>query len=407
MFIGIDDTDSLKGMCTTYLGALLFKKLNGIEYPRLIRLNPNIPFKTRGNGAISFEVDSENNAKETTLKFVEKYSHFNDPNTNPGVVFVENMTREKTKLLNNFYYKTISELVTLNEAERVAKKVGAEIHKFKNGRGIIGALAAIGAKLNDHTYELLAYRYPDNFGKKRKLYEESVFKMNEITYPRTFDNIDIEAKRILITPRGYDPIFCGIRGESPHIVKKAFSIIQPLEKINFFQIFDTNQGTDIHLRNKKISEVNSYDCVRIDGLVSEGPKINIGGHIFFKIKDTSGEIFCAAYKQTGSFRNIVLKLIAGDTVKIYGGLGKYLNTVNLEKIEIIRLAKQYYKKVPRCCKKAMTSAGKGKGYKCKKCGKKAGNDKVVLQSIHRDLKTGIYEVPPSARRHLSKPLIRC
>ena len=44
-YIGIDDTDSPDGMCTTYLASQIISKFkdNGIEladYPRLIRLNP-------------------------------------------------------------------------------------------------------------------------------------------------------------------------------------------------------------------------------------------------------------------------------------------------------------------------------------------------------------------------------
>ncbi|MCJ7741993.1 MAG: tRNA(Ile2) 2-agmatinylcytidine synthetase, partial [Methanoregula sp.] len=50
------------------------------------------------------------------------------------------------------------------------------------------------------------------------------------------------------------------------------------------------------------------------------------------------------------------------------------------------------------------SDGKGKGYKCKKCGAKAGEPEV--QVISRSLNTGWYEVPPTARRHLAKPLCR-
>ena len=230
--------------------------------------------------------------------------------------------------------------------------------------------------------------------------------MNEMTYPQTFDNIDTETNRILITPRGYDPIFCGIRGESSQTVSAAFDIVKSHEKINFVQIFETNQGTDAHLRDKKISGAKPYDCVKLKGVVSEKPKTNIGGHVFFKIKDGSGEISCAAYKQTGNFRKIVLNLIPGDVVNVYGGIGKYPNTINLEKIETITLAKQYDKKPPICCKKAMTSAGRGKGYKCKKCGKRIRSDNVILRPISRDLKNGLYEVPPRARRHLSKPLIR-
>ncbi|HYU07255.1 MAG TPA: tRNA(Ile2) 2-agmatinylcytidine synthetase, partial [Thermoplasmata archaeon] len=56
LWIGVDDTDSLQGMCTTFLATELVSELTKdrdlIGYPRLVRLNPNIPWKTRGNGAI-------------------------------------------------------------------------------------------------------------------------------------------------------------------------------------------------------------------------------------------------------------------------------------------------------------------------------------------------------------------
>ena len=55
LYLGVDDTDSLRGMCTTFLATELVRDLREwdlIGYPRLVRLNPNIPWKTRGNGAI-------------------------------------------------------------------------------------------------------------------------------------------------------------------------------------------------------------------------------------------------------------------------------------------------------------------------------------------------------------------
>src|SRR2546425_12013179 len=56
LWIGVDDTDSLRGMCTTFLATEIVRDLTTdfdlIGYPRLVRLNPNIPWKTRGNGAI-------------------------------------------------------------------------------------------------------------------------------------------------------------------------------------------------------------------------------------------------------------------------------------------------------------------------------------------------------------------
>ena len=56
IYLGIDDTDSKLGMCTTYLAAVLAERLSGFglaDYPRLIRLNPNIRYKTRGNAAFA------------------------------------------------------------------------------------------------------------------------------------------------------------------------------------------------------------------------------------------------------------------------------------------------------------------------------------------------------------------
>ena len=51
MLIGIDDTDSPAGMCTTYLGAVLARRLihdhMRVREARLVRLNPNVTFKTR------------------------------------------------------------------------------------------------------------------------------------------------------------------------------------------------------------------------------------------------------------------------------------------------------------------------------------------------------------------------
>ncbi len=59
MIVGIDDTDSRSGMCTTYLCTVLVDELESygeVSTPVLVRLNPCIPFKTRGNGAVAFEI---------------------------------------------------------------------------------------------------------------------------------------------------------------------------------------------------------------------------------------------------------------------------------------------------------------------------------------------------------------
>ena len=54
----------------------------------------------------------------------------------------------------------------------------------------------------------------------------------------------------------------------------------------------------------------------------------------------------------------------------------------------------------------MKSAGKNKGFKCPRCGKKISSDEKIKEIIPRDINEGFYEVPTEARRHLSKPIIR-
>ena len=90
MWIGIDDTDSPAGMCTTYIGAVLVRQLEhaGIRVvdTRLVRLNPNVIHKTRGNAAVCIEAVGDLEAAfELVAACVEELAEFDDPQTNPGV----------------------------------------------------------------------------------------------------------------------------------------------------------------------------------------------------------------------------------------------------------------------------------------------------------------------------------
>ncbi|MFN3527959.1 MAG: DUF1743 domain-containing protein, partial [Candidatus Altarchaeaceae archaeon] len=376
----------------------------------LIRLNPNIPYKTRGNGACYFKVDSDNEEKiiNTVLNFVEKYSKFECENTNPGVVFLDDKNFEKNfEILNKFYKKAVSELCKIEEAEDIAKKVNAKFYKFKNGRGIIGALASLGCDFNDFTYELLVYRKEENFGKERKIDEESVFEMNKLLYPETFDNVNEEEHKVVFMPHGKDPVLCGIRGNSIDVVEKAFSMVKFLEDINFYKIFKTNQHTDAHLKFKKISELKQYDAAIVEGILIENPRRIEKGHTFFKISDGTGIINVAAYGVT-KLKDVAINLIKGDKVRIYGGIGKYKDTINAEKIEILELKKIFKRENPICekCNRRMKSEGKNKGFQCRKCKAKLPESAAKFIEIKRNLELKIYEVQPGRRRHLSKPLCR-
>ena len=399
-------------MCTTYLASQIINKFkeNGIElvgYPRLIRLNPFARFKTRGNGGVSFKIINDGNgdiARKIVLEEVEKLSMFDCDNTNPGVIFYEG---EITPEMQDYAFRAIYEFITIKEAEEFGKSVGCEIHKFKKGRGIIGSIAAISLPLDDFTYELLAYRDSKNYGTKRQINYESVYMMDEATFPDTFENIDYSQNYIAIEPKTPCPILYGIRSNTVEALNIAKNIVEVTEPIVDWCIFKTNQHTDMHIQKAdKISDMSQYGCFEVVGEVKNKPKIIDGGHMFFYIFDESGEIECGAYEPTKDFRKIVSQLLPGDIIKVFGGIGEQ-NTFNIEKFQVIKLNDIEYQN-PICeCGKRMTSAGKNKGFKCKKCGNKIkSNDKVPVK-INRLLENSkFYETPVSSRRHLSKPLCR-
>jgi len=421
MHIGLDDTDSTKGGCTTYLAAVLIEKLAQMnveftDYPGLIRLNPNVPWKTRGNGALSlrfkFDSNKEEQIKELTIDLWEEHAHVNQKGTDPGLVFFigEKIPPEFTA----FSKKAETTIVKLEEAVKLIQQFGAEALGYNTCRGIIGSLAAIGETLNcDHTYELITYRKPENWGTKRQVDTASIFEMDKIFQPNTFNNVDYEKKRVIITPRGPDPILFGIRGEKAETVKKAYDIVKPLEPVERWVIFRSNQGTDAHLIHaEKLNKIEPYSSVIIKGTVSKNPRIIPLRHVIFSIKDDTAEIDCAAYEPTGDLRKTARELIIGDTIEVIGAVRKATKnkpiTINLEKINIQKLIEKISYQNPLCpkCKKRLKSMGKNQGYRCEKCSEKYSKLAKQEKNVPREIKIGLYITSTRSQRHLTKPLRR-
>jgi tRNA(Ile2)-agmatinylcytidine synthase len=421
MHVGLDDTDSIRKGCTTHVAALLVEKLlrQGVEffdYPCLIRLNPNVPWKTRGNGALClrfhFSENNEERIKETVVSIVEEHSDLESKGTDPGVVFFEAPVVPKE--IKVFAQNTIKGIVSLKNALEILGKFEGEAVGFNRRRGIIGGLAAIGETLQkDYTYEILAYRSPENYGSKRKVDETSVFEMEKATAPYTFNNVDTDKRRVIITPRGPDPVLLGIRGETPEIVKKAFELVKPLEPVERWVIFRTNQGTDAHLRKvENLTKLEPYSSIIVRATVSISPKIIPLRHVVFSIKDEIAQVDCAAYEPTGVLAKIAKELIVGDRVEVYGSVSNpstyKVSTINLEKIRLLRLATKIAYENPICskCGRRLKSMGKNQGFRCDKCGSKHANLAKITIRLQRPLKRNLYITSTRSQRHLTKPFRR-
>jgi tRNA(Ile2)-agmatinylcytidine synthase len=420
MHVGLDDTDSTKNGCTTYIAALLAEKLEKlrvhfIDYPNLIRLNPNVPWKTRGNGALCLRFKHEeglqNEIKKTVIGLVEEKADLDFKGTDPGIVFFEG--HDVPKEIQAFAKKTETSIATLKEATELIRKFGAEALGFNTCRGIIGALAAIGETLEgDHTYELIAYRAQENRGLKRCVDVDSIFEMDRKTQPYTFNNVDWDKHRVIITPRGPDPILFGIRGETPEVVKSAFAIVKPREPVEKWVVFRTNQGTDAHLTMAAtLSHIKPYHSIIARGIVSKKPRVIPVRHVIFSIRDSTAEVDSAAYEPTGELRKVANELIEGDEVEVYGAVRRQKGnplTVNLEKINILSLAPCLTFRNPTCplCGNSGESMGRGQGFRCRKCGTKLNATEKIKVVERRRVEPKLYVTSTRSQRHLTKPLRR-
>jgi len=418
--IGMDDFDSPLGGCTTYIASLLVEQLDNkpwiefLDYPRLIRLNPNVPFKTRGNGAISLRLKVKERYLNSLLNIIhqimESDAWVSHKKTDPVVVL---MAGEIPSVLKKLYEKALITVIPLSIVEDLAEKLRVTVLKVKKGRGLVGAMAAIGAELNDYTYELLAYRSREKWGEPRLIDPRSVLEFDRLTRGRTFNNLDYESGRVLITPRGPDPVLFGVRGDDPRVLLKSLKLIKTNESMERWLIFKTNQGTDAHLRViKQIIDVRPYDSVGIKGVVAQGPTILRGGHVEFVVRDLTGEMRCMVYSETGYLNKVARLLRVGDEVEVWGGARPpsraYEICINVERIRIIRLALEITTLNPRCpnCGKRMKSLGKNKGFKCPKCGFRSSSLRKEVIRKSRILEPGVYIASPRAHRHLTRPLLR-
>lgn len=417
LHVAFDDTDSPTGRCTTHLAHKLAEQLENtgaklIDYPLLIRLNPNIPWKTRGNGAVCLrlQVHDAGRVIEYVGQAIEAGSAIGS-GANPGVAFLQ--SDHIPVELQKFSALAMYDVLSRQMAEKVAKAAEIQYFTFGNGQGLVGSLAAMGCLLDgDHTYELIAYRKQENCGTLRIVNEERVLKFSRDTYPNTFNNYDENHERVLIAPHGPDPVFFGVRGESSDIVASALPALQPEEKLDGWTIFRSNQGTNMHLENEiRIAGAKAYTAGHLRCRVSSKPYAMQGGHVIFTVEQNGGEMPAAVYEPTG-LASVAAKLEAGDVIEIGVGVRKgttkHKKILNVEYLSVLELVAVFdvFNPVCKMCGKRMKSEGMNKGYQCDKCKYRDRNAKKIFVPRKRGVKAGLYIPTPKAHRHLTKPLQR-
>ena len=411
--IGIDDTDSECGMCTTWLAYRIVSGLRNrgdevSEYPRLIRLNPNVPWKTRGNGAVGITIRTRDpkGAKRHVASMVSRHADIAN-GANPGLVFLE--AESVPGELREFAREALWRVIPMSHANLAAARAGLECHTIGNGRGLVGAISAVGYEFGDSTMELLAYRSRAHIGKPRKIESESVRKMHERTFPSTFNSYDAKSGRVLIAPHGADPVLYGIRGEDAKTLVAASRTIRG-EAPAGHMIFISNQGTGDHLQNMlDPNALHAHESGIIDGVVGAAPHIIGGGHVRIKVVSRGTSVDCYVYHPTG-MGGLARALVRGDRICVGGGTKRGRTgrgiSLNVETIMITSLVDVVRVVNPMCgrCSKRMKSKGVGQGFKCARCGQTAKAKERI--SVRRNASVGLHVAQASAQRHLARPAHR-
>lgn len=427
--IGVDDTDSRTGgMCTTFVAHRIARELRDrgatVDRILLVRLNPAVEYKTRGNAALAIHTDVDPAvASEVATGIVSELAVHDDDLTNSGVVVANTAPEGVPPAIADYARRAVTDILDRGEATSLAEAHGFDVYTWRNGRGVVGALAAIGAwtAFDDWTVEHIAYRESARWGSNREVDEDSAFDAANDEYPSVWDTVDRGEGEVVCVPRTPCPILYGIRGDDPAACRRVADAIES-EPVADARTFVTNQGTDVHITDadapESVEAIESQRTYQLAVTVTGAPETRRGGHVFVPATrrnpgsvdpsrgdedDTDDSFRLAAFEPTKRFRTYVRDLRPGDDLTVCGEVSA--GSLKLEKFRVDELVTTT-PATPTCpdCGRRMESAGAEQGYRCRDCGTTAPGK--VDTPLDRTLDPGWYEVPPRARRHVAEPLIR-
>lgn len=425
--IGIDNFDYQQYGCTTHAATYLLHRLDDrfrialIDYPNLVRLNPSIPWKTRGNGAVALRVllecDRIAEAIEFSTHILHEYhdqiSRFADfpqlYSAEPGLVIVADPIPQ---IMAEIYVSALTDVVLPSLViEKLKRYDNVYLDSEFRNRGVVGASAAIGWFLIecDYTYELLTYRSKKLYGTKRCIERFSVEKFDMVSRSETFNTVDYESGRILIESHGPDPVLYGVRGESPDAVMRALNMIGVCEPITAWTVFRSNQATDAHAVYRSVGELRMYRSAKIRVVVVSKPKVLSGGTVVVRAIDATGAIDLAFFKPS-TLTDVALELCVGDEAVVQGHVKPWRNRMvfHVEKLQLVNTKSKYECRAPKCpvCGRRTEKVGWGKGYRCRRCSVVVMNPELDCVYTPRKVEQKLYTPPARAQKHLIKPLSR-
>ena len=422
MYIAIDDTDSREKGCSTYVMTEIIRRsgLDLIGYPRLVRLNPSVPWKTRGNGALcarlgkgkgrkrecgiierkpvyTFESLEEKITREELIEIsaraIYDLAELLEDGTNPGIVVGDTQTNPE------IYWNCVRGIENIENVIESLKKSGHSYLGIKEGRGIIGAAAALSWRPSLRTYEALIYRYPHpepiSFQSKMNA------AMMAVGVKGSFNNIDLQNQHAAIFPRERTPVVMGIRSiEDSDLLSSSLEIADK-NGITYDRamVFETNQGTDEHIESEPAT-LNDSHSYSLHCTVKGYPYSIRGSHYFIEVEYAGKSLKAAAFEPTKEFRRIFRSLLPGDRLTIFGSYSQ--GVMNIEKMEVKSLSVAYRRENPICDNCGSRTDNRGRNdYRCRKCGSIYTIPHYRI--MERTIEAGRYDVPVIARRHLSRP----
>ena len=419
MLLALDDTDGRDGGCTTHTALQVVAALDSIgvvlrSMPRLVRLNPNCPHKTRGNGAVVLDLalptgprvqvglwdaqavhawpegdepDDMDAVLDAAWDVVRRVAQ---PGASPAVV------ASREALPAPVYWQTVQTEVRRDEALAVLPPT-----RRGDGRGLIGCAGALAWPGPASSYELIAYRQSSAWGTRRHV---DATPLRGLDAEVTFHTWDAAEGTLACVPATACPVLAGLRGMDPAELRDmALPALTAAssEAIAAWMLWATNHASGDHVTAvASTSEAPPWSTVRLPARVIAAPRAQRGGHVHVAAHDGHGEgLLLVAFEPTKGLRDGARGLRPGDGVVATGAWDAEARSVRLESLQLVSASSRKVSN-PVHCGKAMKHRGRVGGYRCSHCGAAAAEEAATWQ----ERSAGAWEATVTARRHLHRPL---